>query len=71
MAPNTLLSSKEFIEKGSREGREAGPAEITTKGLAAADRYRFASGLATRISAAAHSTFVQVRPANAGSQTDD
>jgi 3-deoxy-manno-octulosonate cytidylyltransferase (CMP-KDO synthetase) len=37
---------------------------MTAKGLAAADRYRFASGLATRISAAAHSTFAQVRPAS-------
>ena len=35
---------------------------MAAKGSAAADRYRFASSLATRISAAAHSTFVQGGP---------
>ena len=62
MAPRILLSSKEFIEKGSRGGanRQGTAAKVS----AAADRYRFASALATRISAAAHAPFVQVGAGN-------
>src|SRR5674476_1192746 len=50
-APRILLSSKEFIDFGLPEWARDGTGWVATEVPAAADRYRFACALATRISA--------------------
>src|SRR5579884_4386310 len=57
MAPRILLSSKEFIAIGLR-GALGSDVGLAPRSAAAAIRYRFASAVATRISAAPASPFV-------------